>query len=83
MSGDWRYSAWRPLESLIRPGAIWIFWWSSCRFEPGQYADTYFGLLHALEELFARKIDLVDGSAVRNRYLLHAINQQRQVVYAA
>ena len=34
--------------------------------EPGDRADPYFGLLHGLEDLFARKIDLVTIQAIRN-----------------
>jgi predicted nucleotidyltransferase len=51
--------------------------------ESGQYADAYFGLLFGLEDLFKRKIDLVMPGAIRNPYLLEAINDQRKVLYAA
>ena len=33
---------------------------------PGQYADNYFGLLEALEELFQRPVDVVVSSAITN-----------------
>jgi len=49
----------------------------------GEHADTYFGLLEALEDLLGRHIDLVMLSAVKNRYFLESINQNRKVVYAA
>jgi uncharacterized protein len=51
--------------------------------ERGQLAPDYFGLLHGLEDLFHRKIDLVMPRAVRNPYFLRAINQNRKVIYAA
>lgn len=51
--------------------------------EQGQYADTYFGLLEALENLFGRHIDLVMAKAVRNRYFLEAVKKNHQVLYAA
>ena len=51
--------------------------------QTGEYADTYFGLLHALEGLFCRKIDLVIPTAIRNRYLLQSVNQQRKVIYGS
>jgi predicted nucleotidyltransferase len=51
--------------------------------EQGQFAPDYFGLLHALEDLFRRKIDFVMPRAVRNPYFLQAINQSRKVIYAA
>lgn len=51
--------------------------------KPGEYADTYFGLLEALENLFARHVDLVMVRAVKNPYFLEAINESRKVLYAA
>jgi len=50
---------------------------------PGEYADAYFGLLEGLEDLFARRIDLVMPEAVKNVYFLEAINETREVLYAA
>jgi hypothetical protein len=55
-------------------------------FEPlveGQHADAYFGMLAALESLFARPIDLVMTGAIRNRYFLEAIEPTRTLLYAA
>jgi predicted nucleotidyltransferase len=50
---------------------------------PGEYADTYFGLLETLQELFGRPVDLIMPSAIRNKYFLMSINRNRTVVYAA
>ena len=49
----------------------------------GEHADSYFGLLEALESLFRRHVDLVMVQAVKNRYFLEAINKSRKVLYAA
>jgi hypothetical protein len=49
----------------------------------GEYADTYFGLLEALESLFNRHVDLVMVRAVKNPYFLEVINRSRKVLYAA
>ncbi|OQA03468.1 MAG: hypothetical protein BWY69_00443 [Planctomycetes bacterium ADurb.Bin401] len=49
----------------------------------GEYADTYFGLLEALENLFCRHIDLVMKKAVKNRYFLESVNNNHQMLYAA
>jgi len=49
----------------------------------GRYADTYFGLLEALKNLFGRDVDLVMTKAVKNPYFLQKINQKRQILYAA
>jgi predicted nucleotidyltransferase len=50
---------------------------------PSQHADAYFGLLHDLQELFHRKVDLVETAAIDNPYLLKSVNQSRRVLYAA
>ncbi|MCO6438037.1 MAG: nucleotidyltransferase domain-containing protein [Phycisphaerae bacterium] len=51
--------------------------------EPGQLADAYFGLLHDLEDLFDRRVDLVSPKAIRNPYFQRDIQQTREAVYAA
>ena len=50
---------------------------------PGEYADTYFGLLEGLKELFERDVDLVMISAVKNPYFLEGIERSRALLYAA
>lgn len=49
----------------------------------GGYADTYFGLREALEELFGRQIDLVASAAVRNPYIKADMDRTRTLLYAA
>jgi predicted nucleotidyltransferase len=49
----------------------------------GTYADTYFGLIKALEQLFQRRVDLVEAGAVRNPYILREIESQQETLYAA
>ncbi|MBI2923591.1 MAG: nucleotidyltransferase domain-containing protein [Planctomycetes bacterium] len=46
-------------------------------------ADSYFGLLFALQELFGRNVDLVEVTAVENPLFLKAIGPTRTTVYAA
>lgn len=50
---------------------------------PAQYADCFFGLREALENLFERSIDLVELTAIDNPYFLEAIAPQRITIYAA
>ncbi len=50
---------------------------------PGQYADSYFGLLEDLQKLFNRPVDLVMIKAVENPYFLESIQASRVVLYAA
>ncbi len=49
---------------------------------PPEKADAYFGLLHGLEDLFHKKVDLVSTQAVRNRWFAQTIEPQRTVLYA-
>lgn len=50
---------------------------------PAQHADAYFGLLLALEDLFQRRIDLVEEGASENPYFLSAVAQSQALLYAA
>lgn len=55
-------------------------------FEPlaaAAYADTYFGLREALEDLFGRPADLVVASAIKNPYFLKSVEQTKTLLYAA
>lgn len=46
-------------------------------------ADRYLGLLAGLEDLFQRKIDLVDVAAARNPYFMAEALKHRVMLYAA
>src|SRR5260370_16717150 len=48
----------------------------------GEHARAFFGLLHDLEDLFHRKIDLVMMRAIRDPYFLLAVNKPRRMFYA-
>lgn len=50
---------------------------------PGTYANTYFGLIEALEHLFKRPIDLVESGSVRNPYFQQEIEAHQETLYAA
>ena len=50
---------------------------------PGSYADTYFGLLENLQQLFGRPIDLVVASAIRNPYFRDAVERTKSLIYAS
>ena len=47
------------------------------------YADSYFGLLEGLGQLFGRPVDLVVKSAIKNPYFLESVEQTRTSVYEA
>lgn len=55
-------------------------------FEPlpqGTYADTYFGLLEALSQLFGRPVDLVVESAIKKPYFRESVEHNKALLYAA
>lgn len=45
------------------------------------YADNYFDLKFALQDVFKRSIDLLEEKAIKNPYFRDTINQQRQLIY--
>ena len=47
------------------------------------YADTYFGLLEALERHFGRPVGLVVASSVKNPYFLQSIEATKTPIYEA
>jgi len=47
-----------------------------------EIAPPFFSLLHDLEDLFERKIDLVMTRAIRNLYFLEGVNRTRKLIYA-
>ena len=47
----------------------------------GAYADAYFGLRDALEQLFGRPVDLVTESSLENPYLRRRIEAERQPLF--
>ena len=49
---------------------------------PLEYADCYFNLKFALQELLNRPIDLLENKAIRNNYLRQEIDNSKQLVYA-
>ena len=49
----------------------------------GAYADTYFGLLEALERLFGKPVDLVVDSAIKNPYFRQSIEETKRLIYEA
>jgi predicted nucleotidyltransferase len=50
---------------------------------PREHAASYFGLLEDLENIFGRRVDLVEVEAVRNPYLRREIEEQQEIFYAA
>lgn len=49
---------------------------------PQEHAEAYFGLLEALENLFGRRVDLVEIGAVRNPYLRREFEERQETLYA-
>ena len=45
--------------------------------------DNFFELLRAMEQLFNRRVDLVEAGGLRNPYFIKRLNQTRRPIYAA
>ncbi len=50
---------------------------------PGQLFDFFFDFKDGLQTLFGRRVDLVSPRSIRSQHFLEAVNQSRQVLYAA
>src|SRR4051812_478579 len=50
---------------------------------PIEHADSFFGLLEALERLFGRRIDLLESEPIENPYIRESIALSRKVLYEA
>jgi predicted nucleotidyltransferase len=48
-----------------------------------EYADNYFALLDALQQLFGRRVDLVEQPAIRNPYIKQAVEETQVPLYEA
>ena len=51
--------------------------------DPLDYADNYFNLKFALEELLNRQIDLLENKALKNPYLRENIDNSKSLLYAS
>lgn len=49
--------------------------------EQWDYVGNYFGLKDALENLFGRKVDLIERGGIRNPLFLKSIDSKKQMIY--
>jgi predicted nucleotidyltransferase len=49
---------------------------------PLDYADKYFDLKFAMQDIFNRPVDLLEEKAIRNPYLRQEIDSTKQLIYA-
>jgi uncharacterized protein len=49
--------------------------------ELNKYADNYYDLKFALEEVLNRNVDLLEEKALKNPYFINSIKNKRQLVY--
>jgi len=50
--------------------------------DPFDYADSYFNLKFALQDLFRRPIDLLENKAIKNPYIRQTIDGSKSLIYA-
>ncbi len=46
-----------------------------------QYADNYYSLKFALQDIFHRNIDLLEEKAIKNPYFIRSIKDKKQLLY--
>ena len=51
--------------------------------DPFDYADRYFDLKFALEDLLNRPIDLFENKAIKNPYFLKNLESSKSLLYAS
>ncbi|GMT46315.1 MAG: nucleotidyltransferase [bacterium] len=49
--------------------------------ELNDYADNYFDFKFSLEDLFNRKIDLLEEKSIRNPFLKQSIDTSKKLIY--
>ena len=49
--------------------------------DPLAYSDNYFNLKFQLEQLFQRKIDLLEHNTLKNPYLIKQIDETKVLIY--
>jgi predicted nucleotidyltransferase len=48
-----------------------------------EYAENFFGLMWALDELFGRQVDMTAEKSLSNPYLIESIKRDKLLVYEA
>jgi uncharacterized protein len=48
-----------------------------------KYADNYYTLKFALQQVFNRRVDLLENQAIKNPYFIKEIEKRKQPVYVA
>lgn len=74
-------SAARGTDFNINSDIDFLYSFDKEKIELDDYADNYFDLWFGLEDLFARKIDLLPEENVTNPYLLKTINNDKIKLY--
>lgn len=46
-----------------------------------EYGDNYYDLKFALEDVFKRKVDLLEEKAIKNPYFIKTLNQSKKMIY--
>jgi len=50
--------------------------------DPFDYADSYFNLKFALQDLLKRPIDLLENKAIKNPFFLRNLDSSKSLIYA-
>jgi uncharacterized protein len=50
--------------------------------DPFEYADSYFNLKFALQDLLKRRVDLLENKALKNPYFRQNLDSSKSLIYA-
>lgn len=48
---------------------------------PIEYTDNYFDFKFSLEQLFGRKIDLLENQSINNRFFRESVDKSKKLIY--
>ena len=51
------------------------------KIDHSEYADNYYNLKFGLQQLFHRRVDLLEEKAIKNPFFLQQLNKQKQLIY--
>jgi predicted nucleotidyltransferase len=69
------------LDNRFSPDSDIDFIVSFDKIDLEKYADNYFDFKFSLEDLFGRKIDLLEEKAIKNPFLKKSINSSKKLIY--
>jgi predicted nucleotidyltransferase len=65
----------------VKLSYFWIFFVTFDKSEITDYFDNYFDFKYAFEDIFKRKVDLLEERQFKNSYLQKSIDNTKTLIY--